>query len=35
MSVYDDNYNSYRFDKGELINSEEDSDMDLFIRKHA
>ena len=35
MSVYDDNYNSYRFGKGELINSEEDSDIDLFIGKYA
>lgn len=35
MKVYDENYNSYRFVKGELINSEEDSDIDLFIQKYV
>lgn len=35
MSVYDENYNSYKFVKGELINSVEDSDIDLFIRKYV
>lgn len=36
MSVYDILHGySYRFAKGELINSEEDSDIDLFIRKYV
>lgn len=30
MKVYDERGNMYRFGKGELINSEEDSDIDLF-----
>ena len=35
MFVYDENCNSYRFAKGELIDSEEDSDIDLFIWKYV
>ena len=34
MKVYDDD-NSYRFVKGELINSVEASDIDLFIQKYV
>ena len=30
MFVYDKHGNSYRFSKGELLKSEEDTDIDLF-----
>lgn len=30
MKVYDERDNKYRFGKGELLKSEEDSDIDLF-----
>ena len=30
MYVYDEDDNSYKFSKGELLKSEEDSDIDLF-----
>lgn len=35
MSVYDERGNAYRFGKGELINPEEDTDIDLFTWSYA